>query len=101
MAGQLAQIMQDADSNHQTLGRMLGFVRRLLAANTLLQVLRAAEAGWQEDFALPAGRVWLLAEPPKKVRFPATTGYLKPCRPCCLVCPGRAAVRQPHRACAG
>lgn len=66
MAGQLAQIMQDADSNHQTLGRMLGFVRRLLAANTLLQVLRAAEAGWQEDFALPAGRVWLLAEPPKK-----------------------------------
>ena len=38
MAGQLAQIMQDADSNHQTLGRMLGFVRRLLAANTLLQV---------------------------------------------------------------
>ena len=53
MAGQLAQIMQDADSNHQTLGRMLGFVRRLLAANTLLQVLRAAEAGWQEDFALP------------------------------------------------
>ncbi|WP_225747939.1 DUF484 family protein [Eikenella sp. Marseille-P7795] len=66
MAGQLAQIMQDADSNHQTLGRLLGFVRRLLAANTLLQVLRAAEAGLREDFGLASGCVWLLAEPPKK-----------------------------------
>ena len=27
MAGQLAQIMQDADSNHQTLGRMLGYLK--------------------------------------------------------------------------
>ena len=66
MASQLAQIIQDADSNHQTIGRMLEFMRRLLAANTVLQVLRAVEKGLDRDFGLVSGRIWLLADTPKK-----------------------------------
>lgn len=70
MAGQLVQMMQEADANFQTTARLMAFARRLLAATTLLQVCRAVSGSLSEDFALPHHRLLLLEEPKKKAVLP-------------------------------
>ena len=70
MAHQLVQMMQEADANFQTTARLTAFVRHLLAANTLLQVVRAVSTSLTEDFGLPQHRLLLLEAAPKKHTLP-------------------------------
>lgn len=75
MAVQVAQMLNDAEQNREISHKLLMFNQKLLSANTLGQLWRAAENSLTDDFQLPCHVLMILAKPKHKVRVPVALDY--------------------------
>ncbi len=70
MAAQLAQMLDDAETNRQLSAKLIRFNQQLLRANTLGQLWQAASDSLQQDFGLPYHSMRLLQKPANAAHLP-------------------------------